>query len=65
MALPMRFDMSNSDGVRKTNRARVMRLIHDSHGVGVRVATNLAIKNKCSTSFDSFLILLACLLFVF
>jgi len=51
MALPMRFDMSNSDGVRKTNRARVMRLIHDSPGVDrTELALSVGVSNAAITN---------------
>ena len=51
MALPMRFDMSNSDGVRKTNRARVMRLIHDSPGVyRTELALSVGVSNAAITN---------------
>ena len=51
MALPMRFDMSTSDGVRKTNRARVMRLIHDSPGVDrTELALSVGVSNAAITN---------------
>jgi len=39
-----------------------MRLIHVSHGVGVRVATNFAIKNECLKTHVSHMF--ECMLFV-
>jgi predicted NBD/HSP70 family sugar kinase len=51
MASPMRFDMSTSDGVRKTNRARVMRLIHDSPGVDrTELALSVGVSNAAITN---------------
>tara|TARA_X000000950_G_scaffold287406_1_gene399549 strand:- start:1817 stop:3067 length:1251 start_codon:yes stop_codon:yes gene_type:complete len=51
MALPMRFDMSTSDGVRKTNRARVMRLIHNAPGVDrTELALSVGVSNAAITN---------------
>lgn len=51
MAMAMRFDMSTSDGVRKTNRARVMRLIHDSPGIDrTELALSVGVSNAAITN---------------
>ena len=51
MALPMRFDMSTGDGVRKTNRARVMRLIHNAPGVDrTELALSVGVSNAAITN---------------
>ena len=57
MALPMRFDMPSSDGVRKTNRARVMRLILDSPGVDrTELALSVGVSNAAITNIVNELI---------
>ena len=57
MALPMRFDMPSSDGVRKTNRARVMRLILDSSGVDrTELALSVGVSNAAITNIVNELI---------
>ena len=51
MAFLMRFDMPSSDGVRKTNRAGVMRLILDTPGIDrTELALSVGVSNAAFTN---------------
>ena len=53
----MRFDMPSSDGVRKTNRARVMRLILDAPGIDrTELALSVGVSNAAITNIVNELI---------